>query len=64
MDEFGSVRSVTTAGVISVFGNPFRGRNRSNQAANSPAGRILRIRSASIRAGEKKSSPPGSQAAG
>ena len=63
---YGSVRSVTTAGVSRFPGSPFAipGRNFANHAANSVAGNTRRIRSASISAGEKKSAPPGSQAAG
>ena len=62
----GSLRSVTLAGVKSVFGSPRSkpGRKRRNQIGNSSGDSTRRIRSASIRLGEKKSVPPGSQAAG
>ncbi len=40
------------------------GRNRANQARNSGVGKTRRMRSASIKLGEKKSAPPGSHAAG
>ena len=62
----GSVRSVTVAGSNSAFGSPFAapGRNSANHVRNSAGGSTRRIRSASIRLGEKKSAPPGSHAAG
>jgi len=61
-----SAGSDTTAGVNSVAGSPpaIPGRNIDSQVANSPGGRTLAISSASDSAGDRKSWPDGSQAAG
>ena len=61
---FPSLRSLTVAGVNRVAGNPWptSGRNAVNHGRNSPSGSAARMHSASISAGERNSSPPGSQA--
>ena len=61
-----SVRSVTAAGANRVAGRPAarRGRKRSNQGRKRAGGSRRRMHSASISAGERKSSPLGSPQAG
>ena len=69
---FGMARSLdyahtrARAGVNKVAGSPpaIPGRNTDSQKPNSPSGRILAISSASHSAGDRKSCPEGSQAAG
>src|SRR5215831_16546035 len=61
-----SAGSDITAGVNSVAGSPpaIPGRNTDSQVLNSPLGRIRAMSSASDSAGDRKSWPDGSQAAG
>ena len=59
-----SLRSLTVAGVNRVAGSRSRrrGRKAANQSAKSAAGRTRAMHSASISAGDRNSSPPGSHA--
>ena len=59
-----SVRSLTVTGANSAAGSPCssRGRKRRSHAAYSGARKTRRMHSASISAGERKSSPLGSHA--
>jgi hypothetical protein len=59
-----SVRSLTVAGMKRVAGflSARLGKKLLNQGRNSAAGRMRRMHSASMRPGEKKSVPSGSQA--
>ena len=64
--SLGSLRSVTTPG-SSQSPRPFagmRGRNRDSHDANCAGGSMRRMKSASPRQGDRKSSPDGSYASG
>ena len=59
-----SLRSLTVAGMNSVAGSSrsMRGRKAASQHANSSAGKQRFMHKASVSAGERNSSPPGSHA--